>query len=217
MQKNKVAHDGKKFKDEKALIMKTLNDKNKKIEKLEKEIKDLRIKNTGLENFLGEDQKVNYIKYTKLTKNMAQLKQMYSQMVSAENAKQEKHVLVKKLKRKQAKINGYENELSNTREQVVNLKKQVHLLVKELSSNKNDKNLSKILSDDIDPSIEPGALQTIKGIVKSRKGGKGKKSSNRMSFNQLMAMSSLNGNKNNDDDQIPEQAEEDEEESLIIS
>lgn len=111
MQQKKASSESKKFKDEKAIIIKTLNEKNKKIERIEKEVETWKIKYSGLENFLSEDQKVGHSKLQNLTKNMNQLKQMYSQIVSSESVKQEKHVLEKKLKRKQAKIEHIENEL----------------------------------------------------------------------------------------------------------
>jgi chromosome segregation ATPase len=111
IQQKKASSESKKFKDEKAIIIKTLNDKNKKIERVEKELENWKIKFSGLENSLNEDQKVGYSKLQNLTKNMNQLKQMYSQIVSSESVKQEKHVLEKKLKRKQTKIEHIENEL----------------------------------------------------------------------------------------------------------
>ena len=98
MQQKKAHSESKKFKDEKALILKTLNEKNKKIEILEKEIESLKIKISGLENFMGEDQRSSYTKLQTLTKGMGQLKQMYTQMVSTESAKQEMHILDKKIK-----------------------------------------------------------------------------------------------------------------------
>jgi len=178
MQQKKQVTESKKFKDEKTLIIKNLNDKNKKIEKLEKEIESSKIKYSGLENFLGEDQKVAYAKLQALTKNMNQLKQMYSQMVSAESVKQEKHVLEKKLKRKEKKITHIEDELSTTRDQVVELKNQVHMLYTELKQyiKVEDKDISMLVSN-IDKTISPETIHSTKGIVKSRKGGKSKKAS----------------------------------------
>jgi chromosome segregation ATPase len=209
MQQKKSATESKKFKDEKAIIIKNLNEKNKKIEKLEKEIENWKIKYDGLEKFLGEDQKVAYSKLQTLTKNMNQLKQLYSQIVSAESVKQEKHVLEKKLKRKERKIEHIENELSTTREQVVNLKNQVHMLYTELKQyTKVEEGGIKMLVSNIDKTISPEALQQNKGIVKSRKGGKGKKNSNSLSFSQLMQLSSLN--KDNDTGEIVEQDEDEE-------
>lgn len=134
MQQKKSSSESKKFKDEKAIIIKTLNDKNKKIEKLEKEIETWKIKYSGLENFLSEDQKMNYGKLQNMTKNMNQIKQMYSQIVNSESVKQEKYVLEKKLKRRQAKIEFYEKELAVTRDQFASLKDKVHLFLQELGT-----------------------------------------------------------------------------------
>lgn len=227
LQQKKAASESKKFKDEKAIIIKTLNDKNKKIDKLEKEVESWKIKYSGLENFLSEDQKVAYSKLQTLTKNMNQLKQMYSQIVSSESVKQEKHVLEKKLKRKERKIEHIEHELSTTREQVVNLKNQVHMLYTQLSqyTKVKDKGVTMLVSN-LDQTINPEVLQPNKGIVKSRKGGKNLKKATTLSFNQLMQMSALNRDKSatdeireqdDEDDQILEQDDEyddDEEEKI---
>lgn len=69
-------------------------------------------------------------------------------------------------------------------------------------------------------------LKPNTGIVKSRKGGKGKKASNSMSFNELMQMSALNKNKGSekieeqddeeDDDLIQERDDEDSDEEQKI-
>lgn len=91
------------------------------------------------------------------------------------------------------------------------------MLFTELSQfSKNKENPSKLLSQNIDKTISPESLQPNKGIVKSRKGGKGKKPSNSLNFNQLMAMSALNRD-NDNNEEIKEQDEEDDEEEYTIT
>ena len=74
IQQNKTKTENKKFKDEKAILLKSFNEKNEKIKILEKEINEYKSKISHLEQFMNEDQKASYIKLQTLTKNMIQLK-----------------------------------------------------------------------------------------------------------------------------------------------
>ena len=117
IQQSKSKAESRKFRDEKAIMIKTLNDKDKKIKSLEKDIEDLNSKISGYENFLNEDQKASFSKIQNLTKNMNQLKQMYTQIVNSESVRQEKKILEKRLLNRDKKIAKLEHELSVTREQ----------------------------------------------------------------------------------------------------
>lgn len=225
MQQKKAQSDNKKYKEEKTLIVKALNDKNKKIEGLEKEIESYKIKISGLENFMGEDQKQSYVKLQTLTKNMNQLKQMYAQMVRTETTKQEIHILEKKIKTRDKKITKLEDELSKTREQVSEFKDQIHMLLTELNkfTKVTDEKGNVMLMTSIDLGINTELIKQNKGIVKSRKGGK-TKNPNNISFKELMKRSTLNKYSDNDtdlnkqfsnEDEIKELDEEDEEEHKL--
>ena len=211
----KIRRESKKFKDEKKLIIKTLNEKNTKIEKQEKEIESWKIKYSGLESFLRGDQK-DFEKMQNLIKNMNQVKQMYSQIVNSESAKQEKDILQRKLKRKEAKIKQLNDELGVTRSQVMKCKNDIHQLFSELSKYRKvqDENGSFILVNDIDKSIKPDSVKPTERIKKSRKGGKNKTDRNTVSFQDFIQMSSLKDRENGDNDEIKEQDEEDEEDSI---
>ena len=117
IQQSKSKAESRKFRDEKAIMIKTLNDKDKKIKSLEKDVEDLNSKISGYENFLNEDQKASFSKIQNLTKNMNQLKQMYTQIVNSESVRQEKKILEKRLLNRDKKIAKLEHELSVTREQ----------------------------------------------------------------------------------------------------
>jgi len=214
LMENKSKSESKKFKDEKKVIINTLNEKNKKIENLEKEVESWKVKYNGLENFLHGDQKNEFAKLQTLTKNMNQVKQMFSQIVSSESVKQEKLNLEKRLKRRESKIKSIEAELSVTRDQIAKMKKEVHLLYTELNKYKKvtDEKGEIMFVSNIDKDIAPITLRQTEGIVKSRKGGKHKQHKNNLSFNQLMMMSSLNKQGSNDRDEIKEQDEEDDDE-----
>ena len=210
---NNMFKQNKKFKDEKKLIIKALNEKGTKIDKLEKEIESWKIKYSSLENFLQGNQKEDYTKLQNLVKNMNQVKQMYSQIVKSESIKQEKDILLKKMKRKEAKIKQLNEELGVTRSQVMKCKNDIHQLYSELSKYRKvkDENGSFILVNDIDKGIKPDSLKPTEGIVKSRKGGKNKGDKNAISFQDLIQMSSLKRSNSMGNDEIKEQDEEDEE------
>ena len=210
---NRILKQNKKFKDEKKLIIKTLNEKNTKIDKLEKEIESWKIKYSSLENFLQGDQKEDYAKLQNLVKNVNQVKQMYSQIVKSESVKQEKDILSKKMKRKEVKIKQLNDELGVTRSQVMKYKNKINQLYSELSKYRKvkDENGSFIQVNDIDKGIKPDSVKPTEGIVKSRKGGKNKTDKNTISFQDLIQMSTLKRSNSMDNDEIKEQDEEDEE------
>ena len=133
IQQSKSKAESRKFRDEKAIMIKTLNDKDKKIKSLEKDVEDLNSKISGYENFLNEDQKASFSKIQNLTKNMNQLKQMYTQIVNSESVRQEKKILEKRLLNRDKKIAKLEHELSVTREQWSYHKDQAHILAAELN------------------------------------------------------------------------------------